>query len=420
MRVESYMRRILAKAGSWWWFWLSGAAIAGAYYGVSLAGGGVEDWARLAYETPAGFALFAFFPLSALLVTVRIAVDSLWPAPMGPEDPRAMDAWAVLDGAVSLDDAARWAGERGYRGRVRGGVFTAVRGRWAFLPGAVMRVGLVVLLSALAASPLQRCSRSVDMGLGDEASPHGHAVTLDAIDAGLPGEFLQVGDRSIFELAGLSAQFTDAGGAFTVTAWWPTERGGLYWRLRHLGYAVTLTRDGQPVGCAATDRVEGDDRGEPAWSVPCMFDVLPPGAVHLVDVEGMGVAEVSLEAGRTVRKGLVQGMVYDLASPAFSLRPRGSDPGSAIVVAEGRADGGLGVAGVGLYVRVEAVLDPALPYIRLGLALALGGALLMSTRLFWLRTIMAATIVDGRVVLGFSSEYYRKWGVYRFGRWIGR
>ena len=113
-------------------------------------------------------------------------------------------------------------------------------------------------------------------------------------------------------------------------------------------------------------------------------------------------------------------MVYDLASPAFSLRPRGSDPGSVIVVAEGRADGGLGVAGVGLYVRVEAVDDPAMPYIRLGLALALGGALLMLTRLFWLRTLIAATIVDGHVILGYSSEYYRKWSVYRFSRWLGR
>jgi hypothetical protein len=222
------------------------------------------------------------------------------------------------------------------------------------------------------------------------------------IEAGLSDEFLNLGKVS-FELGNVSALVSVGDEEFIVTGGYPVKAAGLYWRLRHLGYAQTV-------------KIEGVLETK-------MLDVLPPGtasAHHLIS--GGQVYEFRLAPEKAIKKGLITGDVFDLKMPRYDLSPRGKK-GEKVKLKAGESaiiDGSVVAFGQpGYYVRLLAVRDPALPLLRLGFYITFLGVLLMLVRLFWYEQRMAALMHEGRVLIGYSEEFYKKWGIYKFRKWTG-
>jgi hypothetical protein len=130
---------------------------------------------------------------------------------------------------------------------------------------------------------------------------------------------------------------------------------------------------------------------------------------------------LTLEPEKTISKGLLTGRLYNLGAPSYRLALKKDGERREIVVgsSESADIGGasLSLGSESLYIRVNTVSDPALFWVYAGVVVALLGAFLMLTRFFWYERTMCAAFADGEVLLGYSEEFYKRWGVLKFQRW---
>lgn len=297
-----------------------------------------------------------------------------------------------------------WFRAHGMRPVVQGDTIVSRRGQSAVIPGAVLRIGVVLVMIAL---PFSMSLRTVHdeklIAAGPDAIVFGRSVKVDSVMADLPESFIQIGDKSIFKLEELAATLTIDGAAHEITAGYPTKIGDLYWRASDLGYAATITLDG-----AATE---------------LMMDLLPPGRQDVRQVGGQTL-RFSLAPEREIRKGLVTGLAYNLRSPSIRAELKRTDgsyadalimkPGKSVAIDDKEAS----ITPPALFVRVSAVRDPALAFLIAGVWTSLIGLVLMFCRLFWYKRRMCAVRCADGVLLGYSEEFYSKWAVHKFRRWI--
>jgi hypothetical protein len=382
-----------------------------AYLSFSPGENPYPDWTRFLFGTPAGLAVYLGLILNFLLAAMRASLKALSRKAPGPDTIMGMDSHAALTvpARVSQFEVADWMRKMGFRPRVCGNSVSAVKGRFSFLPGAFVRLGIAVLMMSSLASARGRDVSAAVMHEGDSADFFGRRVSLDGIRSGLPGTFLQVGDESSFRLKGVRAKLTVKGKAHDIGAGFPKRICGLHFKAAHFGYSQDIELETQ----------------EGKVSKRLDLDILPPGKVQTLPVPELSILmAVSLEPSKTSAKGLLKGKQFDLINPLYRLAvQKGEDadklfsgtlgPGQSIR----QADVNISLGDKGHYVKVEAIKDPALLWAYAGMVVLLAGLAAMPCRFFWYRKTLSAALKDDTLYMGYEEEYFRKWGVMKFEGW---
>ena len=389
-------------------------AIAAPYiYGVGM---GAPDpygaWTAFLLDTTPGLALYAALGLNIAMTGIRAAWLKLTHHSIMPETIARMDAHAEigLHGPDPLGAAVQGLRRAGYRKvDVIGTSAFAQRGKYSFLPGLVLRAGLLILMGAALASTQLRQAEEVVLYEGLHAQALGRELNLKDIENGMPETFIQVGGKSTFRLSEVSARIYSEGRSYTVTGGFPTEANGIYLRITHMGLLQPII--GQALN-AAFD-----------WNV--LLDVLPPGKT---DDETVLSSDVSLSftliPASTIANGLVAGKVFELRDPLYRLDlidasapeavPESVNAGPGESTTLGGVDLTLGTAGN--YVRVMVVSDPAIWWLYAGLAITMASLVLGLTRLFWYERRACVLRTYDAILIGQTEEFYKKWGIWKFQR----
>lgn len=394
------MRRALHMAGSWWTTALLACAIAGLYVYHAFGDAAYAAWTRALFNDPLWIGAYATLIINLALKSALLLHLRFRPTEPTLASVQAMQEHAELPLSAWEAMEKKWFLEHGMRPVVTGDAMVARRGEWSVLAGTILRLGVVMVMVALPMSMGMREQHDAPLvQAAPSAEIFGKAVSLRSVRADLPESFIQVGEKSIFRLEELAVRVALDGAEHEITAGYPESIGGLYWRVAELGYAA---RTG-----------EGDEESM------LMLDVLPPGRQDVRQI-GERTLRLSLAPEREIRKGLVTGMVYNLQRPSIRVELKGADGvyGKPITLAPGAASEGLTISDTAHYVRLVAVRDPALALLVAGVWTCLLGLALMFSRLFWYERRMCAVRCADGVLLGYSEEFYPKWAIHKFRRWI--
>jgi hypothetical protein len=388
--------------GSWWVTVALSLIFAALYVYLGFGENTYQRWIRIVFHSPPGLIVYVCLVANIALASLRVAIDRLKEKEITPEAVKEMDVYASLPPEAPLDEISGWMRRKGFHPDAGGGGLIARKGKFCFVPGTVMRAGLVVFMAAFALGLHIRETDEALLHEGESAALLGREARLGRITSSLPEEFLQVGEKSIFELKDVSATLSSSGRTHEITPGYPGRFEGLYWRITHIGYRQPLVVD------------------ETAFAPD--LDVLPPGRTHRVETKGDGPSlSFTLEPEETISKGLLTGRLYNLRSPRYRLALKdGGEKHEAVLGPSGSSElGGVPVSlgEKSLYVRINAVYDPALFWVYAGIVLTLLGALLVLTRFFWYERLMRAAAAEDALLIGYSEEFYRKWGVMKFQRW---
>ncbi|TAN40939.1 MAG: hypothetical protein EPN22_16640 [Nitrospirae bacterium] len=281
---------------------------------------------------------------------------------------------------------------------------TATKNSFSIIPGTVLRLGLVIFMAALLIS--------VNYRKTDERVLHKNApsvlfdkdLELMSIEHKIPDEFLQVGEESIFRLDRVAARLRAKDGVFVVSSGYPVRHEGVYYRISDIGIAqqAAITIDHAKIA----DNLD--------------LKILPPGKTDTVTSGLDGTAlVVSLDPEKTSRKGLVSGSLYDLKNPKYKIDVQKNKKKVSEFVLKPYEKAALGNTSVNLgghsfFVKVTAVSDPALPWLYAGFVLIISGSGLMLSRFFWYEKKVCALAHEGRIFVGYSEEFFKKWGIMKF------
>jgi hypothetical protein len=357
-------------------------------------------------HTPLGLAVYIALILNIVLASVRAVREKISrPAPT-PEGIRMMDIHLEFKprGDVSGELLPSLLKKTGISPFLEDNATYGSKGRLSFLPGTVMRAGLVVFMVSVLVSAHYRQTAESVFHAGETKNMLGRQVGLALLKVDLVDNFLMFGDKGPFSLKGVTAKLISSDREFSATGGLPSEFDGLYWRITHMGYA---------------QRVRAGDS-----DVTIDLDVLPPGGSHTVELpSGEGPLLFALEPERTIKKGLLTGKIYNLRAPGYRVSVKQDDSVESAVLRDNESAriAGLQVRldGGSLYVKVMSVSDPALVWMYAGILLGLAGAVFMPSRFFWFEKRICAVVEGDTVLLGYSEEFFRKWGILKFRRWTG-
>ena len=402
--------RAMRIAASWWLTALFCLLLVAAYLAATFGEHPFARWIAFLMHSPTGLALYCGLALNIALASIRVVMERLQRPILSRESILSMDTWFRIpaSGTDAVPRAAAWMAARGFPAAISGGTVSAIKGKYSFLPGTILRTGLVLLLAALLISAHARTAGDLVLHEGEQGDLFGEKVLLRAITASLPADYLQVGDESSFKLENVSAVLAAQGNDHTLFTGWPVRVAGRACRIIHIGYTQPIT-----VTTAAGSIAKSED-----------LDVLPPGKNQLLSPASSGLLlTFSLQPEKTISKGLLIGKQYNLETPRYRimLQSNGAKTPIELVL---RSNEQVAVKGAALslgrgsrFITLHYAVDPALPFIYAGLLLLLGGGVLMVSRFFWYRKEMAAVIDADCLLIGFQEEFYRKWGILQFHRW---
>jgi hypothetical protein len=366
------------------------------------------EWLAFVYKTPAGLLLYGFLAFNVLCASIRAAFVKLRSENIAPDTIKGMDAWVELPlaGSDTLGSVAWTAEKAGYKMDIIGASASSSKGRYSFLPGTVLRAGIVILMIAYIFSiNLRKTDRAVFYE-GGERELIGKLFSLGEITPNLPEDFLQVGEKSSLKLDDVSASVSESDKTYTVTPGVPVKVSDVYLRITHMGYM-------QPISGRTPTTVFDWD---------AFLDVLPPGKTDsetlLSNIHSLAF---NLAPVKTVEQGLVTGKLYDLKKPLYSLAIIDTVTGEHSKSVEvcptesarvGDVDITLGDNSV--YIQLQAVQDPALSWLYSGMYLLVAGAALMLSRFFWYEKRLHAFRTYEAVLVGYSEEFYKKRGILKF------
>lgn len=399
-------RNLFSILASWWLFAALVLSLCAASLAFTFNGDPSTRLIHFLFHSRTGAALYLGICVNLLFVNIRIISARLRKKEIRLETIKAMDAWMeapAMDADV-LESVARRVKRFGPVRRRTPDTVQIERGIFSFIPGAIFRTAVVLLLLALFASVHLRKTGEITLRAGETGTLLDANITVNAIDAGMPEDFLSVGDNASFLLDHVSATLRLSETVSQITPGFPVKINGRYYRIVHLGYAQPLTVNGT--------------------AQPASLDLLPPGRTHIVALPShFGLMTVSLAPERIIDKGLLKGKQYNLARPLYSLvfQPEGKQaaadkavikPGDKFIRGPLSLSFGLNF----LFVKIQVVEDPALPFIYAGLVMSLAGAALMFSRFFWYHTELTALRMGNRMYIGASEEFFKKWGIEKFYR----
>ena len=379
--------------------WLTALVLALIALAYSFAGVRGEEpfhlWEHFLLQTASGLLLYTILCLnllvsSTLIIRKRLAVPDASPRAISKMDASLEIKGQGLEDLNGIDDIEKLMRENGYKPvREMGNkALYAQKGRLSFIPGVLLRAGLLLVLVSLPNSQALREQAYMTMTEGTSLSVLGRNVTLKSLDVPLPEDFIQTGDESLLRLAGLKAALSVDNYDVTLHDGLPSTKSGIALKVSHLGYTLPVsTAEGKTL---------------------VYLDALPPGR-QSKPAFGM-TAQIMPE--RPVKKGLLSGSLYNLKDPSFRFI---TDAGEYLLKGgEASEDGKLGLGALGLYVQVEAVKDPALSFLKAGLLMFVLGLALMPLRVFWYEMRMEAVQDGDNIIIGSSDEFFKAWGVERF------
>lgn len=402
-------QRIIKTAGSWWTTAVLLLSLCALYIYFTFTDNPYSGWLNFLFHTPAGLFICIAFIANMGFANLRIIFDRLKHVPPSPEAIRFMDVSIVIpvSGAADLEKMAEWMKEHGFTGEIRDNSIKARKGKFSFLPGTLVRTGLIMLSTALLFSVHLRKTEETKLHEKEMHSFSGSKITLNSIKANLPGDFLQVGEGT-FKLDKVSAALIASGDTYTITSGFPVKIKGRYYRISDVGFSqeLSLESSGQK-----TEKLLD-------------LNILPPGKTDIIAFPSNNLfLTFTLHPEKTIKKGLLTGKQYFLLTPRYRIviQKEKEKPETVIVQqGEGIAAGGSAVS-LGknsLFVKITSVYDPALFWIYSGFLLTLTGLLLMLTRFFWYEKELSA-IMDGDMLhIGYREEFFKKWGIQKFSLWL--
>lgn len=394
---------------------------------ISLMPAGSENafarWMDFLFKSLTGLLLYFTLMLNIALSTLRIVLTKMKANDMQEEAVRAMDA--VLEVPMPAKDPiiliSEWAGAWGPPVEVSAGAegaeggLSSQAGRFSFVPGLVMRAGLLLFMVAvLVGSFVKRADEAV-MHVGDVRDFFGQQVRLDELQSGLPEEFLKLKGKSVL-LLNPEAVLSSKAGVVNASGGFPVRVGGLYFRVVDAGIA-------QGFSIALSGRT---------GHVLADLDVLPPGIKDQVQLPGgAGTVQISLHPEKTIDKGLIKGEVFNLRQPLYRivLKQAQVQDDSPLEISAGPGEITVGPGGAfkvkgrevvlgqsQYFARVLCVSDASLPWAMAGLVVFLAGLCLMPIRFLWYekRLCVLIQLQNDRVLLGYSEEFFKKWGIQKF------
>lgn len=405
------MRKLGVLIASWWLTAILLLALGIAYASLSFGKNPWPAWTAFVLRSPAGIVLLVGLIVNQLAISARIVFKRFSRTPPSVGDIRRMDGHIMIEVPASgaTDQLASWMRSKGFSPVRDGGTLHAVRGMLSFLPGTLFRMGVVLFLAAALASATLRRSERFVLHEGESVASFGRTMTLTSVRTDLREDFLQVGEESTLRLERVSAEIRIGGRTRTVTSYAPERDGALYYRVVHLGYA-------QPI------EVKGVRKPQ---KMTMDLDILPPGKNAVLSLpEDDRFLTVSLEPERTITKGILKGRQFDLRHPRYRvvvLKGKKQREANLLVLRPGEqgTSGGLrlSLGEDSVYVALEVVRDPALFWVRAGLFLTLAGLSLLFTRPFWYEKRLSAVREGEALWVGYSEEFYRKWGIARLYDW---
>ena len=403
------MAKTIRLLGSWWLFTALCLSLCAAYLFFTFGENPYATWIAFLFHHPLGISLYCGIIISLLAASLRIFLTAIADKPITIDRIRSMDAWVEIAGheTNALPKVAPWMSSKGFPGTLQGNTIHSQKGRLSFLPGTVFRIGLIMMLVAFLFSASFRTTTSTILHEGEEKNVQGTAVTLRTIRANLPEDFLQVGEESAFTLDRVSAGLSASGGTYDVTPGYPSPLSGHYVRIIHLGYA-------QPVSIRTA-------RSNVRTTID--LDILPPGKTQITAPPSGDTVffTFSLEPDRVINKGLLKGRQFNLVKPCYRVMIQDSTAKGKPVAVMARPGENVTRGAVSLslgqhtlYVTLQSVHDPALPFIYLGMAVSVMGMTLMLSRFFWYRKEMVAFAEGNMVYIGYQEEFFKKWGIQHF------
>lgn len=384
------MMRALRIIGSWWTTALVLALLGAGYFYFTFGDAPYAHFKHALMHSGLGVAAYLLLVANLVIATALAAHDRhrrLVPERIALEQ---MDAQGLIEGA-NMQHVVQWARGKGFYIEHEDASMAILRkGRMSYLPGTVFRAALVLfMLSALASVHMRETVEQVLVsgqgGVGE-------------ITATLPDDFLRVGDKDPLRVAHVQARVEVGGRAYELTNQHAQFIDGQYVRLTHVGYRVRATMGGVETAL--------------------LLDVLPPG-------KSQSVADrvFTLEPIKTITKGLLKGSLYDTNSPQFRVHEKGASEGEHAVLRIGQpvllAGQEVVVHEAGLYARATSVYDPAFMWMRAGYWLTLAGLVLMAGRFAWYEQVLVLKAGErGGVEACYREEFYRKYGVMKFYRWV--
>ena len=404
--------RLFGYLSSWWT--TAGLVLSGAIaYVVCLFGTSpYTDWTGFLLHRPAGLFLYCALMLNMLLASMRVAAKKLSCPDMTLPAIQAMDVYTAFPANpfYSINRLAATMEHKGFTVTQAGSSVCAKMNRYSFLPGTILRFGIIVLLAAMLVSVHTRKSSETILHEGDTLGPPGTQVTAESLSSDLPNKFLQVGQESTFRLNRVSALLKSSDRADTVTAGFPVSIGGKYYRVTHFGFTLPVMIK---VGSGTIQK-------------NLDLDILPPGKTHSVQLQPNDlIVTFSLQPERIITKGLLKGKEYDLRNPSYHIvlqnGPEKKTIGEFTMKEEVPATVSSTAIALGkhsFYAKVRAVSDPALPLIYGGTFLTLFGMLLICSRFFWYEKELLAVQEKDTLHVGYREEFFRKWGAQKFHDWM--
>ncbi len=406
--MRSFAMRITA---SWWLTALFCILMLATYIAATFGEHPFARWISFLLLSPTGLALYCGLAINIMLVSIRVVLLPLQRPLPSRDTVMSMDTWFTVpaSGANAASRAAAWMTGREFPAAITGNTVSAIKGKYSFLPGTIMRAGIVLLMAALLISAHTRKTGELALHEGEEGDLFGEKVALRAINAPLPADYLQVGDESSFKLKDVSAVLTAQGADQIIDTRWPVRIAGRFCRISHFGYTQPIT--------VTTDTG--------SFSKKLDLDVLPPGKSQLVAPVPSGLLlTIALQPEKTISKGLLTGKQYNLETPRYRIMVQNGGSktppqeltlrSNEQVAAKGAT---LSLGGDSRFITLHYAVDPALRFIYAGILLVLGGGVLMLSRFFWYRKEMAAVLDGDSLLVGFQEEFYSKWGILQFHRW---
>lgn len=373
-------------------------------------------WISFLFQSTPGITLYMSLILNIICISIRTAYERLKIRKPTSESILNMDTHrsiAVSDSA-ELETIAGWIKSKGFSPVICDkDRLTAIKGRLSFLPGTLMRTGLIVLMVAILLSFYSRKTEEAMLTEGGNVLLLGKNIYLSSIKSSLPDEFLEFGgDISTFRLKDISLALVSSQKTYTVTSGLPSRADGFYFRVTHIGFLQPITVK------LKTDEFKKD----------IYLDILPPGKTTETALPSGWMLKFALIPEKTIKKGLFTGKLFNLRSPLYSMTfvdvpdaPDAIDKPPALSVRASSItrfqSGDVLLGKPALSVKVQVVYDPALLWIYTGIVLTLSGMLLMFSRFFWYEKEICAVLMEDEVLIGYKEEFYKKWGIYRFHRW---
>jgi len=393
--------RALGILGSRKLGWLLAIGLVGIYLWLSFSGDDpMGRWLHVVFYEPLGMVLWFGLALNLMLRSLWLIIDRLRSRPPAIDE---MDNVAEIDVG---DDFSDWL--RDHFGIEFMNKPVAVRqGRYSALPGVLWRIGAVIVMAALLVSSHVRVDESARFSVLQSGKLLGQDVTLTALDAGLPENYLSTGDDAAFSLRKPEATLHLVGRSFTLHESHPGQAEGIYYRMTDIGFFLPVTVS----------------EGAEALDVGGHVEVLPPGrAVNIFVPSFDAVLNLKLAPESTVQKGLITGEVYDLVKPAYAVSvKRGTADIESTTLKAGQSAviSGLplSLGKTGMSVEIQAVRDPALWWFRIGLWLLMAGIALSPLRLILYVKEIRVELSDGKARVGYSEEFFKKWATVRFETW---